>query len=614
MKADITQESLSTTAIEADNTCQNREADSSYAFMKEGCLVVRHPPEGPYPLVIPRPGVRLIVNGQECTQATPVSMQDTVLVEAVNERREGEWSISISADGLQAKLRVSPTVVLYRELADLPPASKLQLAVVEREELLPPLTWDELLEELSQLGINYGVDWQACSRGVASCTEEEVVVAQGIPAEPGKDSRVEFLFPTDSKLPVPVEEEETVDFRERYVFTSVEAGKILAVKYPPEPGHPGSSVKGDIIIPPSPRDCILVAGEGVVLTKDGERAVAARVGRPVATHRRNSVRVSVLPELMHTGDVDLAYGNISFKGDVVIAGNVEEGMKVEAGGNIRIGGLVSGARIQATGSIMIRGNILTSVVIAGGIPAFMKEMLPQVRALAIGLREMIMAIYQLLGHPSFKQGDLKRGIGPLLRLLLEGKFRHLPTAAEAFRKQVETLPSGLAGEGLDEFIDEVERVVVRSPLGVRDLREVEKLAQLASEWEQALTSPPSAESDVVAANILNSTVIVSGDIRVVGGGCYYSRIQADKKVTVTGVFRGGEIQAGGDVHVGELGSRGGSATRVMAGARATVTIKFAYENALVLVGAKAYRFDRKEKDVCLWLDKEGNLQSRAIPA
>ncbi|MCL4441244.1 MAG: DUF342 domain-containing protein, partial [Firmicutes bacterium] len=214
----------------------------------------------------------------------------------------------------------------------------------------------------------------------------------------------------------------------------------------------------------------------------------------------------------------------------------------------------------------------------------------------------------------FKQGDLKRGIGPLLRLLLEGKFRHLPTAAEAFRKQVETLPSGLAGEGMDEFIDEVERVVVRSPLGVRDLQEVEKLAQLASEWEQALTSPPSAESDVVAANILNSTVIVSGDIRVVGGGCYYSRIQADKKVTVTGVFRGGEIQAGGDVHVGELGSRGGSATRVMAGARATVTIKFAYENALVLVGAKAYRFDRKEKDVCLWLDKEGNLQSRAIPA
>ncbi|QNB47877.1 DUF342 domain-containing protein [Thermanaerosceptrum fracticalcis] len=609
MKEEANQGSLAITASGTDNACPDGEVNSSYAFMKEGCLVVQYQPEGPYPVVIPCPGVRLIVNGQERTQPTPVSMQDTVRVDAVNERREGEWSVTISSDGLQAILRIRPTVVIHREVAELPAASKLQLAVVEREERLPPLTWHELLQELSRLGIKYGVDWEACSRGVTSCAEEEVVIARGIPAEPGKDGRVELLFPSDSKLPVLAEEEETVDFRKRYVFTSVVEGEILAVKHLPGLGRPGTSVKGEVIVPPAPRDFILSAGEGAVLTRDGERAVAARAGRPVAFRQANLVRVSVLPELVHTGNVDLASGNISFKGDVVIAGNVEEGMTVEAGGNVRVGGLVSGARIQATGSILIRGNILASAVTAGGTPDFMQEILPQVRALAIGLREMIMAIYQLLGHPAFKQGDLKRGIGPLLRLLLEGKFRHLPAAAEVFKKQVETLPSGLAGEGLDEFIKEVERVVVHSPLMVRNLQEVEKLAQRASEWEQAFVSPPSAESDVVVSNILNSTVIASGDVRVVGGGCYNSRIHAGKKVTVAGVFRGGEIQAGEDVHVGELGSRGGSITKVVAGPRAMVTVKYAFENALVLVGGRVYRFDRKEKDVRLWLDKEGNLRS-----
>ncbi|MFZ5631730.1 MAG: DUF342 domain-containing protein [Bacillota bacterium] len=562
--------------------------------------------------MIPCPGVRLIVNSRECTQPTPVSMTDTVRVETVGELKElteGKWSVTVSSDGLQAILRTRPTVVVHRELPDLPAAKILQLAVVEREERLPPLTWDELLQELSRLGINYGVDWEACSRGVASCDEEEVVIARGIPAEPGKDGRVELLFSSNSKVPVLAGEDGAVDFRERYVFTSVEAGEILAVKHPPGPGRPGTSVKGEVIVPPSPRDFILSAGEGAVLTRDGEQAVAARAGRPVASRRRGSVRVSVLPELVHDGDVDLTSGNIVFKGDILIAGNVAEGMAVEAGGNVRVGGLVSGTRVQATGSVLIRGNILSSVVIAGGVPAFLQGMLPQVHALAVGLQEMTMAIRQLLGHPAFKQGDLKRGIGPLVKLLLEGKFRHLPAAVKTIKKQVETVPPGMAAEGLEEFIREVERALVRSPLSVRELQEVETLVRRAGEWEQAFASTPSAESDVVASSVLNSTIIATGSVRVAGSGCYNSRIQAGKKVTVSRIFRGGEIQAGGDVHLGELGSRGGATTRVVTGPAAVVTVKYAFENALVLVGGRAYRFDRGEKDVRLWLDKEGNLRS-----
>jgi len=49
----------------------------------------------------------------------------------------------------------------------------------------------------------------------------------------------------------------------------------------------------------------------------------------------------------------------------------------------------------------------------------------------------------------------------------------------------------------------------------------------------------------------------------------------------------------------------------VAGAGARVTVNFAYENALILVGPRVYRFDRNKKNVCLWLDKEGNLQFRA---
>ena len=48
-------------------------------------------------------------------------------------------------------------------------------------------------------------------------------------------------------------------------------------------------------------------------------------------------------------------------------------MLVESRQNIRIRGLVSCARVQATGSISVGGNILSSVITAGRAPDFSKK-------------------------------------------------------------------------------------------------------------------------------------------------------------------------------------------------------------------------------------------------
>jgi hypothetical protein len=42
-------------------------------------------------------------------------------------------------------------------------------------------------------------------------------------------------------------------------------------------------------------------------------------------------------------------------------------------------------------------------------------------------------------------------------------------------------------------------------------------------------------------------------------------------------------------------------------------VEYAFENASILVGGQVYRFDREEKGIRLWLDKEGNLQTGGIP-
>ncbi|NLO89604.1 MAG: DUF342 domain-containing protein [Clostridia bacterium] len=597
----------------------DKDADGPYAMVKDQRLIVCHPKDGPYPVVVPCQEAKLIVNGRECTETTPVTIKDTVRIEVEKEeRKEGKWSLSVSPDGLYAELRIRPTVVIRRELSYLPPARVLHLKVVEREERIPPFTLDELLEELSRLGINYGIDWEACSRAAASCDEERVIVARGVPAQPGRDAWVELHFSNDSKIPVPIGKDEiVVDLRERFIFTSVEPGDVLAVKHPPEQGIPGTSVKGDIIVPPTPQDCSLIVGEGAFITQDGKQAVATRSGRPIAKIGRNKIKICVLPELVHHGDVDLASGNLIFKGDVLVSGNVLEGMTVEAGGHIRVAGFVSHAKVRANGSILIKGNILASVVVAGGNNAVAQKLQPHIKTLATGLQEMSAAVRQLLQHPAFKRDDLKGGIGPLIRLLLESKFCSLPYAVDNLKNMVENLQFSLSTEDMNnftKFIKKAELALIRYPLTVRSLEEIEALAQQAAEWEQAFSSLPAEESDLVVSSILNSNVVATGDIRVIGSGCFNSSIHAGKEVTISGVFRGGEIQAGGNVYVREMGSKCGAATKIVTVSTAKVTVGYAFDNATVVVGKKVYKFNREEANVCLWLDKKGNLKARKISA
>ncbi|MGO4375892.1 FapA family protein, partial [Paenibacillus sp. MCAF20] len=58
------------------------------------------------------------------------------------------------------------------------------------------------------------------------------------------------------------------------------------------------------------------------------------------------------------GDVDYRVGNIDFVGTVVIRGNVLNGFRINAAGDIRVIGGVEGAELDSEGSIEITGGIL----------------------------------------------------------------------------------------------------------------------------------------------------------------------------------------------------------------------------------------------------------------
>ncbi|MBE3580308.1 MAG: DUF342 domain-containing protein [Thermoanaerobacteraceae bacterium] len=581
------------------------------AAVINGRLVIKHPPGGPYPVIAPCPGLRLVVNGEERKEPTPVSDKDKVEIIVLDEQREGYWQVKVSEDKLKAFLHVKPWVLVRREMRDVPPARFLNLQVLEQEDFYKAFTMEDLTREMERQGIRYGIDWQACGRGLEPSTEGTLIIAQGIPPVPGKDASVEIFFTTQPKVPVAVGEEETVDFRERFHFTAVEAGMVLARKHPAGAGQPGQTVTGELILPPEPKDIQMIAGSGAVLRNDGLEVIAAMAGRPVVRRLKGRVIISVLPALMHPSNVDITSGNISFSGDVIIAGQVEEGMRVEAGGNINIAGAVSGAAIRAGGCIEVRGNVFSSLLVAGSSTVWQEKFLSILGRIGAMLEHLTTAITQLLHHPSFKKDDLKGGVGPLVLLLLERKFRDLPAAVKILEKELQTFPA-ISTDGLTALVKDLERLV-RTPLAVKSVEQLEAIMKGIRICREEINTPPQDTADIIINYAVNSTVIATGNIKVMGNGCYHTRLQAGRTVTVGGVFRGGEIQAQGDVYIKELGSRTGTSTGVETGSAATVTIGHAFENTSVRIGPRRYYFVQEEWGVRLRLDREGNIIKSSIP-
>ena len=97
-------------------------------------------------------------------------------------------------------------------------------------------------------------------------------------------------------------------------------------------------------MPPIPQ------GKNVIFNEDNDKLITACEGN--LTFRSGRFLVEKIFEV--AGNVDNSVGNIEFTGSVVIRGDVYEGFEVTAKGDITVMGMVEGALLNATGSIILQ--------------------------------------------------------------------------------------------------------------------------------------------------------------------------------------------------------------------------------------------------------------------
>lgn len=179
------------------------------------------------------------------------------------------------------------------------------------------------------------------------------VAAAVLPVD-GRDAYIKYEFETDkTKLKIKESENGQMDFKELNLIQNVIEGQALACKIPAEKGKPGKKLDGRYLETKDGRDINLPLGKNVKVDTDGVTIVATVNGQVLLVNDK----INVEP-IMELDGVNSKTGNISFLGTVIIKGNVEDGYKVTASGDIEVNGSVGNCQLSSDGNIVISQGVI----------------------------------------------------------------------------------------------------------------------------------------------------------------------------------------------------------------------------------------------------------------
>ncbi|MFZ5596646.1 MAG: DUF342 domain-containing protein [Bacillota bacterium] len=455
------------------------------------------------------------------------------------------------------------------------------------------VTRDDILESLKKKGVIYGVFEDVIEECVSGDADGVKIIARGTPPEQGKNGWVEILW--DKKEDVGENEsDKAVDYRETSNLTSVNEGVLLAVRHAPREGKPGIAVTGEPVAPAPLKEARIIAGKGVRLEENGDKVYSVTRGRPVFKGQGLTVSISVEPTYTVNGDVSLKTGNIRFKGDVIVTGNVRETMTLEASGSVSIGGVVSGAHVYCGESLTVQKTVISSEVVAGmGATECGK-----IKYLVQDIFNDLVKLLQFMDK--IKEQSHSFSFSHIVNTLIDNRFKDI-------RANVRKLVTVKTFNLPNEVVEAVESAKIIS--GMQFTRETFK--EMMQKFARAIAIMDSSEDKTASITLdsaSSSTIMCSGPVTVTGKGCVNTTVYAGGNVKISGHFKGGEIYSEANVEVGELGSTLGDPPLVRVKSDKRVRVTRSVPGPTIQIGSMRVTVSRELGRSTFKLDKEGEIE------
>ncbi|TAK63237.1 FapA family protein [Methylobacter sp.] len=264
----------------------------------------------------------------------------------IGERRDGGCILKIDDDKMTAKLTL------------IPPYGGA------------PVTLFQIQLALQEKGIVSGIMTGEIEAALKDGYAAERTIAKGLHPVPGTDAQFQSLVPEIRERKPKVDERGIANYRDLGQLIVVKQGDPLMRRVPAGEGKKGQDITGQILMPQPGQDIPFASGlQGAEPDPNDNNLLQATVtGQPKLVPNGVVVEPTINLPL-----VDISTGNMIFEGTINIKGDVKDGMKVHASGDVFVGGTVEAAEIEAGGNIVIKGGVIGHSEHSGDpneIPAF----------------------------------------------------------------------------------------------------------------------------------------------------------------------------------------------------------------------------------------------------
>ena len=532
-------------------------------------IVVDPQPGGKRPIIQAEPPLKLRINGKETKGPQPVSSNDRIEFEIVEEPL---FRFTVSEDKLHAYFHLRSRERYAWKLVDQPAAFQVTLKAEEdRSTVLETVHLSDVISALMQQSIKSHLDIAAIHRELVEQTGEPVLIATGRPPVAGEDAKLELYFSEHVESQF-FEIAGTVDFRNHLHIPSVKRGDVIARKTPMSDGVPGYDVYGNVILPPAPKDIYVVAKESVEIRPDGA-IVALKEGRPRVTGDKIKC-FDISTSYVVPGNVDIETGNIVFSGDVVIYGNVTDTMIVESLGNVYVFGSVFNSTITATGSIYIKGNVIGSRLYSGYYGVMFNRLYHSSKTLSEQIDKLLAASQMLLKMLESRKQPAK--FGQIVLLLLENKFKDIPNVIKELLFVLSNIRH-MVGDDIKKLQQYSNYFLQPTRLVNVSYNTLQSFKALLEETHQEVARMQEVDVQIRINQCHNSELKSNGDIIIHREGVLLSNLYSSDNIVFlydSAVCRGSKLEAGGSIHAKIVGGQTGAPTVLTA--KKSLSIKKMY--------------------------------------
>lgn len=213
------------------------------------------------------------------------------------------------------------------------------------------VTEDDIYNELKKRGIVNGIKRETIAEMIRNRRmNEKILIAEGTPAETGKDGWFEFFVRLDlPRIPAPLPDG-GVDYVNIEAFEMVDEGEKLAVYHPAQKGIDGQNIFGEVLHANKGIEKKPLKGKGFAIASDGVTYISKLNGKFEYINGQMIISNMIIVR----EDVTAVTGKLEVDGSVYVVGSVYSGGHIEAKGDIIVEYNVETAKLVAGGNVMIK--------------------------------------------------------------------------------------------------------------------------------------------------------------------------------------------------------------------------------------------------------------------